>query len=87
MRCPNCKKDIYVPKRFQMHASAIWIFLGEHFGYPKCCISYFTNMMNIEECIKYGKKGFVPCPRCCERIKKGEKIENLIKNRRCVKIY
>lgn len=89
MKCPNCKKRIYIPKRYKHFPSAIWIFFGEHFGYPKCCIAYFTNN-TVEEkrkCFKFAKNGYVPCPKCCNLLKKGGKIENLIKNRKCEKKY
>jgi len=90
MKCDQCNKRVYIPKKYQNYPDAIWIFFGEHYGYPKCCIANFVNYSG-DKIQKVSKKnarnGYVPCPRCCRVLKKGIKIEELIKNRKCVKKY
>jgi hypothetical protein len=71
--------------------------IGLYFGYPECCITYFTNhIYNGRKPIICKKpisriqsrvskhKGFIPCPYCSWKIiSKQTTIENLIKNRIC----
>jgi hypothetical protein len=53
---------------------------GDYFGYPKCCIRSFHDMLKSgyqHKDLSHERKivttnGFVPCQNCAERIVRGE---------------
>ena len=64
------------------------------FGYPSCCIHWFTNRINKKNGFEltylqemYYKHGFIPCPLCAEKLhKENMKLHQLIiKETRTVK--
>lgn len=65
--------------------------LGKYYGYPKCCIySFINDNLKRTRKQKYVHKGlgFIPCNNCATKIINGEnKIEQLIKNRICSKVF
>lgn len=63
---------------------------GRHFGYPACCIDWFVGRvfgnnpfpLTPEQEKVNGNNGFVPCPKCADRVASGEiTIEDLIVDR------
>lgn len=49
-----------------------WILFGVYYGYPTCCIEYFctreTNSLTLYQQIVLTYNGFVPCPKCANKI-------------------
>jgi hypothetical protein len=71
---------------------------GEFFGYPKCCIDFYIKESTVPYWFrKYERKyplawtklqcGFIPCEKHLKQLEIGEKIESLIKNRKCPTDY
>lgn len=64
-----------------------WQILGEHYGYPKCCIASFEQTMgaigNPLGAEAGEETGFIPCPSCAKLIINQEiKLGDLIINRK-----
>jgi len=60
--------------------------LGEHLGYPKCCIDSFWQTMGAVNNPKGAQAGnhtgFIPCPICADKVLNNTvKLEELITNR------
>lgn len=68
-----------------------WDFMGRYYGYPQCCIDWFTStpigrpLTNQQELV-HGNKGFIPCPSCAEKVNQST-IDSLIRNRSCPNAY
>jgi hypothetical protein len=69
--------------------------MGVYFGYPSCCIQWFVeNFGEPDEFIELNKRqesvhggnGFIPCPKCAEKVTK-KTISTLIRNRICDKKF
>jgi hypothetical protein len=64
-----------------------WAEMGLYFGYPDCCIKDFCERgykTTKEQQAVHNNYGFVPCPKCSQKILNGkETLESLIKNRIC----
>ncbi len=70
---------------------------GDYYGYPKCCILAFHQMMFENKILKEisperqqtKKNGFIPCQGCAERVLRGEiQVHELIlTTRKCHKPF
>lgn len=68
-----------------------WDFMGRYYGYPQCCIDWFTGTsvgrpLTAKQSEVHGYNGFIPCPACAEKVTK-DTIHTLIKNRVCETPY
>lgn len=66
--------------------------LGEYYGYPKCCIITFYETMgalgNPKGAEAGNYTGFIPCPKCADKVLSGElELKDLITNRICKKEF
>lgn len=59
---------------------------GRHYGYPECCISNFRDKTNLK--LRQEKYqfvyGYLPCPKCYEKLENGLDINDLMMNRKCI---
>jgi hypothetical protein len=65
--------------------------LGQHYGYPECCINWFEDrayrkvsfqLTAYQEACDMGH-GFIPCPDCAETLHDEDKsLNSLIKDRK-----
>lgn len=72
-------------------------FIGQYFGYPDCCINDFATRAeaggfakdaNPHQLLVTDGHGFIPCPRCADKILRGETtIDRLIIGRMCKTPY
>jgi hypothetical protein len=69
-------------------------FYGRYFGYPKCCINEFVEMVLAERRPKRlqikicESTGFIPCRYCSWQIlTKKVKLDDLVENRQCKKPF
>lgn len=70
---------------------------GRYFGYPECCIKWFSEEriekhplemvpLTKQQQAVHGFRGFIPCPVCAEKVTH-DTIRELIKNRVCATAY
>ena len=68
--------------------------LGNHCGYPPCCIYYYSCLCPIDHDNLVNIGGYIPCPECFDKIQMRAKKENctlmkavntfFIKKRKCI---
>ena len=66
-----------------------YVAYGVYYGYPDCCIKEFCELLlrkrkpTIEQILTGKGSGFIPCLECCEKVKEGMRIEEILVNRKC----
>lgn len=61
-----------------------WKHLGNHFGYPRCCINDFCHQVTLRSQMRAGNhSGFVPCKKHSRLVLlKKATLGSLIRNRK-----